>query len=761
MAKVYDFGGYCTRNDVRCTDGLVIRKGCFAHNDGNTVSLFYHHNHKNKRDLVGNALLEERDDGMYAYGSLNPKHPDFELVKSQIEHGDLPALSIFANHLQRRGNDIYHGDIQEVSLVITGSDKTAVIDRLDFAHADEDEEDNFSAEIFCGEGVFGLDTIEHADKEEKPVADENKKQEEGSKEPEKKESETNEKTVKEIIDGMTEEQKNAMYYVIGQVVDDMEKSKTDKAADDSVKHDDLGEGDDNIIEEDNTMGRYNAFENNDGKRANAISHDDLEQLYANSILDAMNNNGAKWSSYLMQHAKNELKHDDLDLSMNGNEQEYGIINMELLFPDATNVTKRPEFIKRDTDWVAGVINGTTHVPFTKIKSMIADITGEDARARGYIKGDQKIEEFFPIAKRETTPQTIYKMQRLDRDDLLDTDDPVGLVAWMDEEMTLMIKEEIARDILIGDGRSVESRYHVSHEHVRPIVTDHDLFTVKTVISSEAYVDPALMIEEISKAHKDYKGSGSPVFFTTVGVHTNMLWTKDQIGRKIYTSDAELQSALRVSKIEEVEVMEDLTVTIGGIEYDVIGIKVNLKDYYVGTNKGGELTNFKDFDMDFNQNRYLKETRMSGALVKPYSAQVFLHVHGGAPKNLKINVTPMPGYESAYGVDISDLQTGITVGNDGITGTLAKITDGTIWDSGTWGVDEATGHFLCLNFEGDEGATMTVEVVGGTNGPVNLPADERWGVFRITSTSQKIKVTSTIGGKTITKTYSLAGLTLTA
>lgn len=621
MAKLYDFGGYCTRNDVQCTDGTVIRKGCFAHNDGDTVSLFYHHNHKNKRDLVGNALLEMRDDGMYAYGSLNPKHPDFELVKSQIEHGDLPALSIFANHLQRRGNDIYHGDIKEVSLVITGADKTAVIDRLDFAHADEDEEDNFSAEIFCGEGVFGLETIEHADdkpdKEDKSMADENKKPEETS---------GDDKTVQDVIDSMTEEQKQAMYYVIGQVVEDMKGGKAPEG--DSVAHDDLDDGnDDNLDEEDTNMGRYNAFENNNGTRqSGSISHDDLEQLYANSIIDAMNNNSAKWSNYLVQHAKSDLAHDDLDFGMDENTQTYGIINMELLFPDAVNVTKRPEFIKRDTEWVAGVINGTTHVPYTKIKSMIADITADEARARGYIKGNQKIEEFFPIAKRETTPQTIYKMQKLDRDDLLDTDDPVGVVAWMDDEMTLMIREEIARCILIGDGRAVDNVYHVSHEHVRPIVTDHDIFTVKTVITNEAYLDPALMVEEISKAHKDYKGSGNPVFFTTVGVHTNMLWTKDQIGRKIYTSDAELQSALRVSKIEEVEVMEDLTVTINNVEYDVIGIKVNLKDYYVGSNKGGELTSFKDFDMDFNQNKYLKETRISGALVKPHSAQVFLHVH---------------------------------------------------------------------------------------------------------------------------------------
>ena len=754
MAKLYDFGGYCTRDDIRCNDGTVIRKGCFAHNDGETVSLFYHHNHKNKRDLVGNALLELRDDGMYAYGSLNPKHPDFDLVKSQIEHGDLPALSIFANHLQRRGNDIYHGDIKEVSLVISGSDRTAVIDRLDFAHADEDEEDNFSAQIFCGEDVFGLDTIEHADnedpkKEDEKVADENKK------------PEGNEKSVQEVIDSMTEEQKEAMHYVIGLVVEQIKSGKApEEDAEDSVKHDDLDDDTDDISEEDNNMGRYNAFENNGEQRTgNTISHDDLEQLYASSIIDAMENNSAKWSSYLMQHAKNDLQHDDLDLSMTGNTQNYGIINMELLFPDATNVNKRPEFIKRDTEGVASVINGTTHVPFTKIKSMIADITADEARARGYIKGQQKIEEFFPIAKRETTPQTIYKMQKLDRDDLLDTDDPVGLVAWMDEEMTLMIREEIARCILIGDGRSIESQYHVSHDKVRPIVTDHDVYTVKTIISSEAYVDPGLMVEEISKAHKDYKGSGNPTFFTTVGTHTNMLWTKDQIGRKIYTSDAELQSALRVSKIEEVELMEDLTVTIGGVLYDVIGIKVNLKDYYVGTNKGGELTSFKDFDMDFNQNKYLKETRLSGALVKPKSAQVFLHVHGAAPSKLTLNIAPNPGYETLYGIDVSDMQSNIQITNDGITGTLKYIEEG--WDAGTWGADEDEGNYLALKFEADPGATVQVQVVNGVNGPVTLD-DDMWCVFRITNkTTQKIRATSTIGGKSITKTYDLSGLTLNA
>jgi hypothetical protein len=372
------------------------------------------------------------------------------------------------------------------------------------------------------------------------------------------------------------------------------------------------------------MRHYNAFERNDEN--NSISHDDLEAVYASSILDAMNNNASKWSGYLKQHAVNELKHDDLDFGLDDNTQNYGIINMEILFPDAVNVTKRPEFIKRDTDWVASVIQGTTHVPYTKIKSTIADITADEARARGYIKGKQKIEEFFPIAKRETTPQTIYKMQKLDRDDLLDSADPVGLVAWMDAEMTLMIREELARCILIGDGRDIGDTYHVSHEKIRPIVSDHDIFTVKTIISDDAYVDPNLMVEEISKSHKDYKGSGNPVFFTTVGHHTNMMWAKDQIGRKIYSSEAELQSALRVSKIEEVELMEDFTIEIKGTTYDVIGIKVNLKDYYVGTNKGGELTSFNDFDMDFNQNKYLKETRCSGALVKPHSAQVFLHVH---------------------------------------------------------------------------------------------------------------------------------------
>lgn len=633
MAKVYDFGGYCTKDDVRCNDGTVMRKGCFAHNDGQTVSLFYKHNHNNKRDLIGNALLELRDDGIYAYGSLNPKHPDASLVKSQIEHGDLVALSIFANHLQRRGNDIFHGDIKEVSLVPSGADPTAVIDRLDFTHADEDEESDFSAEFFGGKDVMNLDVLIHEDKEDPKVADKDKKPEGNA---------GGEKTIKEIIDSMTEEQKNAMYYIIGQVAEGKGKkaSEDDETGGGSVKHDDLDDDDetgggsvkhddlDDDYQEENNMRHYNAFERN-GEN-NSISHDDLEAVYASSILDAMNNNASRWSGYLKQHAVNELKHDDLDFGLEDNTQNYGIINMEILFPDAVNVTKRPEFIKRDTDWVASVINGTTHVPYTKIKSMIADITADEARARGYIKGRQKIEEFFPIAKRETTPQTIYKMQKLDRDDLLDSADPVGLVAWMDAEMTLMIREEIARCILIGDGRNIEDTYHVAHDKIRPIVSDHDIFTVKTIISNEAYVDPNLMVEEISKAHKDYKGSGNPVFFTTVGTHTNMMWAKDQIGRKIYTSEAELQSALRVSKIEEVELMEDFTIEIKGTTYDVIGIKVNLKDYYVGTNKGGELTSFNDFDMDFNQNKYLKETRLSGALVKPHSAQVFLHVHGNQP-----------------------------------------------------------------------------------------------------------------------------------
>ncbi len=621
MAKKYDFGGWVTKNDVLCSDGTTIKKGCFAHNDGKRVPLSWNHNHNDPNDVLGYADLIAKPEGIYAYGSFNDTAAA-NTAKQLVAHGDINALSIFANHLKRRGGDIFHGDIKEVSLVLAGADPTAFIDRLNIEHADDTEESDFDAYIYGGD----TDGLQHGDveasEEEKkdPSEDESiehacgggttkKKEVEHAKEEvpsTKKEEETKEtmdeevkkpegtpsgkKKVGDIVDTMNEEQKGALAYLVGKAL-----SEKENKGGEPVKH--------------------NAFDDaENGANDDELTHDDLNEICAASLKDVKNYGGSFKDSFIA-HAG-----------------EYGIGNIDLLFPDAQAINNEPEFIKREDAWVATVMNGTSHTPFSRIKSLFADITADEARAKGYITGHQKTEEFFSLAKRETTPQTVYKKQKLDRDSILDAT-TLDVVNWLMGEMRVMLNEELARAFLIGDGRLIASEDKISEDHIRPIATDNDVFTVNEVLTSAQVADPALEVETISKAHKNYKGSGSPVLFTTVDTHTNMLWAKDAQGRKLYESDQQLCAALRVSAIVEVPVMEEFSYAFVGKKdakgaaitdgtYDLIGIKVNLKDYNVGTDKGGQINNFNDFDIDYNQYKYLMETRCSGALVKWHSAQTF-------------------------------------------------------------------------------------------------------------------------------------------
>lgn len=623
MNEKYDFGGWVTKNDVLCSDGTTIKKGCFAHNDGKRVPLSWNHNHNNPNDVLGYADLQVEPEGVYALGSFNDTEAA-KTAKELIKHGDINALSIFANHLKRRGGDIFHGDIKEVSLVLAGADPTAFIDRLNFEHADDTEENDFDAFIY-GDSV-GLD-LEHKDEVEEKKdeqvdspedslehacgggssSEKKKKEVEHAKDAEpttKKEEEVkktmdeevksdSKKTVGSVYDTMNDEQKNAVAYLVGRALSEGNPEK--EKGGEPVKH--------------------NAFEDYDGASSeDAITHDDLNELCAASLKDVKNYGGSFKDSFIA-HATN-----------------YGIGNIDMLFPDAQAINNEPEFIKREDAWVATVMNGTSHTPFSRIKSLFADITADEARAKGYITGHQKTEEFFSLAKRETTPQTVYKKQKLDRDNILDAT-TLDVVNWLMGEMRIMLNEELARAFLIGDGRLASSEDKISEDHIRPIATDNDVFTVNEVLTDAQIADPALEVETISKAHKNYKGSGSPVLFTTVDTHTNMLWAKDAQGRKLYTSDAELCAALRVSAIVEVPVMEDYSYAFVGKKdakgaaitdatYNLIGIKVNLKDYNVGTDKGGQINNFNDFDIDYNQYKYLMETRCSGALVKWHCAQTF-------------------------------------------------------------------------------------------------------------------------------------------
>lgn len=636
----YDFGGWATRNNLRCSDGRIIRQNAFIENDGKTVPLVWNHDHSAEtglQNVLGHALLENRKEGVYAYCKLNDSQQADD-ARIRLKHGDIEALSIYANRLKSEGSNVMHGDIKEVSICLAGANPGAVIDTMlmhsddadyddaeiytgflidfpeDAAHSDEEEEVEVKEETKeeaeveteevaeVAEEAEAEEAIEHSDeaKEDSKVAEEAKNEvdvKEVKSEAEDEELSMDE--VKKIINGMDKKQRDAVSIVLGMALaskDDTEDSKENKG----------NNKEDEVV-------AHNIFDNEERyEEGEVLSHSDLNDLTAVAIKDAKNFGGSFKDSFIAHAA-----------------QDYGIIDVDLLFPDAKALNNEPEFIKRQDAWVSEVINGTSHTPFARIKTLFADITADEARAKGYIKGKQKIEEFFRLAKRETTPTTIYKKQKLDRDDITDSSATIDLVNWLMKEMRLMLNEEIARAILVGDGRDPESDDKIDETHIRPIASDDDMFTVKVILDAETAADMELVVEAISKAHKDYRGSEGATLFVPTAVHSDMLWIKDSLHRRLYESDATLSAAMRVSKIVDCPVLDNATVTIKGkngaadVTYDVVGIKVNMKDYNVGTDKGGEINNFNDFDIDHNQYKYLMEGRMSGALVKWHAAQVIL------------------------------------------------------------------------------------------------------------------------------------------
>lgn len=570
----YDFGGYATRNDMRCSDGLTIRHGAFNDCDGETVPLVWSHQHGSPTNVLGKCILENRPDGVYAYGLFNNTDAGRD-AKELVQHEDVNALSIYANCIRKSGNDVVHGVIREVSLVLAGANPGAYIDEI-VAHGDADG-DSGEAIIYGDDFLqVGVEKMEHAEKNDKeePMADKK------------------EKTVQDVLDSMNEDQKNVLAYLIGKAleekegVDDTEEGETD------VKH--------------------NMFENDKNKESVVLSHDDMTAI----LNDAKAHGSLKES--VIQHADN-----------------YGITNIDMLFPDAKAISESPDFIKRETEWVGTLMSSTKHAPFTRIKSIHANITADEARAKGYVKGKKKLEEVISLLKRSTDPQTIYKKQKLDRDDILDITN-MNVVAWLKGEMRIMLDEEIARAILIGDGRSAVAEDKIKEDHIRPIWTDSDIYTIKkrVVYAKDSTAESMAkdLIKRIIKARKDYKGSGNPTFWTTEDQLTEMLLIEDTTGRKIYNSVTDLATALRVSRIVTVPVMEGAKHSIQdegladdkAYEYFLDGIIVNPLDYTIGTDGGGSVTMFDDFDIDFNQQKYLIETRISGALTKPYSAIALEH-----------------------------------------------------------------------------------------------------------------------------------------
>ena len=568
MDKNFDFCGWATRNDLKCSDGRVIRRDAFKHNDGQKVPMVWNHQHNDPNEVLGHALLENREEGVYAYCKFNDTESG-KTAKLLVQHGDVNALSIYANQLEQQGPNVMHGNIRELSLVLAGANPGAFIESI-IKHGEESDEEGI---IYTGEKLV----LSHSEDESK----EEKKDE--SKEEKKDESKSDdEKTIEDVLKTLNEEQKNALYAIVGQ----------------AVSHSD--DNDENEEDEEDTEMKHNLFDKETEQQENTLSHDAMETI----IGDAKRYGSLKES--FLAHA-----------------EEYGIKEIETLFPEPKSLNNPPEFIKREMGWVQKIMSGVHHTPFSRIKSSFADITEDDARAKGYIKGKLKKEEVFSLLKRTTTPTTIYKKQKLDRDDIIDITD-FDVVSWLKSEMRMMLDEEIARAILVGDGRLASSDDKINESNIRPIWKDEDLYNIKATIEVDAAATPdqkaKAAIRAIIKSRKNYKGSGNPALYTTEDFLTDCLLLEDVNGRVIYDTEEKLRTALRVSAIITVPVMEGLTRKDDeGNDLDLLGIIVNLNDYNVGADKGGAINMFDDFDIDYNQQKYLIETRCSGALIKPFSA----------------------------------------------------------------------------------------------------------------------------------------------
>ena len=602
--KKYDFCGWATKNDIKCSDGRVIKHGAFKSNDGMIVPLVWNHKHDDPFNVLGHALLENRNEGVYAYCTFNETEQGVN-AKALVNHGDVCALSIYANQLKQNGSDVIHGNIREVSLVLAGANPGATIESV-IVHSDEDSDE--AMYVICEDGL--KDFLEHSDEDDTEIenTEEEKPMENEPIEKNEEVVEHADKTVQDVIDTMNEEQKKVLYALVGAALSgDEEDSKEDTKEDADVKH--------------------NIFDNEVDEKKNTLSHADMQEIMKN----------AKRTGSLKQAVEDfgiekleALQHDDeTPTPKYGVENPYGImgkaadansLGIDALFPDAKNYFNTPQWISRNMDWVSKFMNAASHSPFARVKTMFADITEDEARARGYIKGTLKKEEVFSLLKRVTEPQTIYKKQKLDRDDVIDIVD-FDVVAWIKAEMRVMLNEEIARAALIGDGRISGADGKIDESHIRPIWTDADFFTIKTTVVANA--DPDVQaknfIRAAVKARKNYKGSGNPVLFTTEDMLTDMLLMEDTTGRVIYDTQEKLATALRVSSIVTVELMENQTRSVSGVTHTLAGIIVNPRDYNFGADKGGSVSLFDDFDIDYNQMKYLIETRCSGALVRPYSA----------------------------------------------------------------------------------------------------------------------------------------------
>ena len=566
----YDFSGWATKNNLKCSDGRTIMRDAFKGNDGQTVPLVWNHQHNDPLNVLGHAVLENRENGVYAYCKFNDTEAG-KNAKMLVEHGDVKALSIYANQLKQKGGNVEHGVIREVSLVLAGANPGAFIDSI-LRHGEASDEEGV---IYTGEEI----ELYHADEKVQNEVKEEQKVEDNKKE----------KTVQDVVDSMTEEQRNVMYALIGQALEGAE-----------AQHSNINdEGDDEM--------KHNVFENDKQNNNDVLTHAEMEAI----LRDAKRCGSLKEA--VLQHADGDLIYDTYGIKPNAEGE-----GISMLFPEYKNMNNVPEFIKRDTGWVAQVMNAVHHTPFSRIKSMFADIREDEARALGYMKGDLKKEEVFSLLKRTTDPQTIYKKQKLHRDDVIDITS-FDVVAWIKAEMRMMLEEEIARAILIGDGRLADDDNKIQQQHIRAIANEDPLFAIHKQLEVAEGEDKAKgFIKSVLRARKDYKGSGEPTMFLSEDMLVEMLLLEDKNGRVIYESEQALARALRVKNIVTVPVMEGAKNAKGE---NLLAIVVNLKDYNVGADKGGAVAMFEDFDIDYNAQKYLIETRCSGALVKPFSAIV--------------------------------------------------------------------------------------------------------------------------------------------
>ena len=607
MPTGYDFCGWASKNDLLCSDGRTIRRGAFAGDDGKKVPMVYQHQHTSINNVLGHAILENRDEGVYAYCYLN-QNDNGKMAKELIRHGDICAMSIYANKLKQIGNDVIHGEIKEVSLVLAAANPGAAIESVVLEHSDGSTEEE--AIIYSGEDTQ-YEILSHADTSTQTSSD---------------------KTVNDILNNMSEAKKNILYYMLAKVSETDEEAEDDDVIEDSdIRHADVSGG--RTIQD-----IFDTFTSDEKKVAFFLIGKAIEESGSMEQSDIPNIDDESEENETMKHnvfENNQVDNDETVLShaeieeifrdtkqygtLKNSALAHGVTNIEYLFPDTKTVTPTPELIKRNDDWVSKVMGSVHRTPFSRIKSTAANLTEDDARAKGYMKGKLKKDEVFSLLKRTTEPTTIYKKQKLDRDDVVDITD-FDVVAWIKSEMRMMLNEEIARAILIGDGRLTSSDDKIPEDHIRPVAFDSELYTVpiEVTVAAQATDDDKAkaIIRSIIKGRKEYKGSGNPVMYTTEDVLTDMLLMEDKMGRVVYDSVTKLATALRVSEIVTVPVMEGLNDSEGNA---VIAVIVNLADYNVGADRGGEVNMFDDFDIDYNAMKYLIETRCSGALTKPYSA----------------------------------------------------------------------------------------------------------------------------------------------